>query len=142
MGRPRYHACRVSTEGERYFSRSEAEALLPELDALLTRAQTLLVQLEQQAGREPVGGTVNGYVRRNGAPEQGTARDLPAELRAVVAEIQRRGVIVRDVRSGLIDFPSLREGSVVFLCWKLGEPRRIEWWHPTSTGIAGRRRLP
>jgi hypothetical protein len=132
----------VSTGGQRYFSPSEAEALLPELDPLLKRAQTLLLQLEQQAGREPVGGTVNGYVHRNGAPERSTPGDLPARLRAVVADIQRRGVIVRDVRSGLIDFPWIREGTVAFLCWKLGEPRRIEWWHPTTTGIAGRRRLP
>jgi hypothetical protein len=132
----------VSTEGEPYFTPSQAEALLPELDPLLKRAQTLLTQLEQQAGREPVGGTVNGYVHRNGAPERSTPSDLPGQLRALVADIQRRGVVVRDVRSGLIDFPSIREGTVVFLCWKLGEPHRIEWWHPTTTGIAGRRRLP
>src|SRR5262249_21984058 len=100
----RYHACRVSTEGERDFSPSEAEALLPELDALLRRARSLLSQLEQQARREPVGGTVNGYVHRNGAPEPPAASDLPSQLRGVIADIQRRGVIVRDVRSGLIDF--------------------------------------
>jgi hypothetical protein len=131
----------VSTEGERFFTPSEAEALLPELDELLKRAQTLLTRLERQAGREPVGGSVNGYVHRNGAAERPTSSDLPAQLRTVVADIQRRGVIVRDVRSGLIDFPSMREGTAVFLCWKLGEPWRIEWWHPTTTGIAGRRRL-
>jgi hypothetical protein len=131
----------VSTEGGRFFTPSEAEALLPELDELLKRAQALLTRLEQQAGREPVGGSVNGYVHRNGSAERRASSDLPAQLRAVVADIQRRGVIVRDVRSGLIDFPSMREGTAVFLCWKLGEPWRIEWWHPTTTGIAGRRRL-
>jgi hypothetical protein len=133
----------VSTEGERYFSRSEAEALLPELDELLQRAQRLLSQLEREAGKEPMGGPVNGYVRRNGAPQRPPAAGaLPDQLREVIAEIQRQCVIVRDLRVGLIDFPALHEGTVVFLCWKRGEPRRIEWWHPTSTGIAGRRRLP
>ena len=51
------------------------------------------------------------------------------------------GVIVRDIQMGLIDFPAVRDGQLIFLCWRRGEALRIDWWHPTNTGIAGRRPL-
>jgi hypothetical protein len=51
------------------------------------------------------------------------------------------GVIVRDVRSGLIDFPSMREGRLINLCWRRGEPLEIRWWHEVSVGFAGRQPL-
>jgi hypothetical protein len=72
---------------------------------------------------------------------EGDPRALQARLRRIVDDIEARGVIVRDIRSGLIDFLARRDDQDVFLCWKRGEPLRIEWWHPTDTGIAGRQRL-
>ena len=59
---------------------------------------------------------------------RGTLRDpdIPAEL--------------KDPRSGLLDFPSLRDGRTVYLCWKLDEPT-IGYWHPIETGFAGRQPL-
>jgi hypothetical protein len=42
------------------------------------------------------------------------------------------------VKSGLIDFPSLREERVVHLCWQRGEPLEIRWWHEVETGFASR----
>jgi hypothetical protein len=113
----------VAAEPPRYFTPAEAEALLPEVDRLLERAQDLLTQFEQVQ-------RTNGHAHR-----------VQAKLNSVVDEIQSRGVIVRDVRSGLIDFPALRDNQEIYLCWRRGEPLRIEWWHPTSTGIAGRQRL-
>jgi hypothetical protein len=113
----------VATEPTRYFTPAEAEALLPEVDRLLAAAQELLARFEQAQG-------ANGHALR-----------IQAELNNVVDEIQSRDIIVRDVRSGLIDFRALRDGQEIYLCWRRGEPLRIEWWHPTSTGIAGRQRL-
>jgi len=113
----------VAAEPRRYFTPAEAEALLPELDRLLALAQDLLARFEHAQ-------------RANGHGQL-----AQSELTSLVDEIQSRGVIVRDVRSGLIDFPALRDNQEIYLCWRRGEPLRIEWWHPTSTGIAGRQRL-
>jgi hypothetical protein len=60
------------------------------------------------------------------------------EIGAIVNELTELGIQLKDQSRGLIDFPSLREGRVVLLCWQLGEPDEIEWWHETEAGFAGR----
>ena len=47
---------------------------------------------------------------------------------------------MKDLDIGLLDFPALLNGVEVFLCWKLGETK-IEWWHSTQEGYAGRRKI-
>jgi hypothetical protein len=135
----------VSEEQQRHFTPAEAEALLPAIDRLLEAAQALVTRYEQLQQSPPARSPeANGQVHTNGAaPAEGSAelRVLEAELRRIVDQVQSQGVIVRDLRMGLIDFPALRDGVTVFLCWHRGEPLRIEWWHPTTTGIAGRQRL-
>jgi hypothetical protein len=49
-------------------------------------------------------------------------------------------VVLRDPRQGLVDFPSIRDGAEVYLCWKLDEDR-VEWWHAPDAGFAGRQPL-
>ena len=63
------------------------------------------------------------------------------ELARVIDEIGNRGVQVKDIDEGLIDFPALRGGETVLLCWKLGEDE-IRYWHRVEDGFAGRRELP
>ena len=48
------------------------------------------------------------------------------------------GVQLKDFERGLVDFPSLRDGRVVLLCWQLGEGDELEWWHDVDAGFAGR----
>ena len=60
------------------------------------------------------------------------------EIGAIVNELTELGIQLKDQSRGLIDFPSRREGRVVLLCWQLGEPDEIEWWHDTEAGFAGR----
>ena len=55
-----------------------------------------------------------------------------------VNEIHGLGAEVKDADEGLIDFPALREGDEVLLCWKVGEPE-IAFWHGLEEGFAGRR---
>jgi hypothetical protein len=57
-----------------------------------------------------------------------------------VRRIDEWGVTLRDIGSGLVDFPALVSGRPIWLCWKLGEPR-IDWWHELDAGMAGRRPL-
>ena len=66
--------------------------------------------------------------------------ELTRRLQEAVAEITGRGIQVRDIGRGLVDFPSNRQGDIVYLCWQRGEPS-IDWWHPTDTGFADRRPL-
>lgn len=134
----------MSTEPTRHFTPAEAEALLPEIDRLLKTAESLVARVEQLPQAPARGAETNGHVSVNGAAgadRSSEARSIEAELQRIVDRIQDQGVVVRDLRIGLIDFPSLRDGQSIFLCWKRGEPLSIEWWHPTSTGIAGRQRL-
>ena len=57
----------------------------------------------------------------------------------LTTEIAAAGVELKDHSRGLIDFPSLREGRIVYLCWQFGDGDEIEWWHDTDAGFAGRR---
>ena len=63
------------------------------------------------------------------------------ELARVIDEIVEYGVEVKDLDEGLIDFPALRRGETVLLCWKLGEDE-ILYWHGIEDGFAGRQPLP
>ena len=65
-------------------------------------------------------------------------RDAVARMREAVERLVAWDVTLRDIESGLIDFPALVNGSPVWLCWRLGEGP-IAWWHPTDEGFAGRR---
>ena len=65
---------------------------------------------------------------------------LARQIEEGVEEILDRGIIVRDVATGLVDFPSQREGREVYLCW-IGGEERIDFWHETNRGFAHRERL-
>ena len=72
-------------------------------------------------------------------PGREVARPL-VELSRALAELEAVDVVLRDVQRGLIDFPALREGEEVYLCWLVDEPE-ITHWHALDAGFAGRRRL-
>ena len=61
-------------------------------------------------------------------------------LRLLAQEISDSGIILKDAKSGLVDFPTLWEGREVYLCWHLGEPA-MQFWHEVDTGFAGRQPL-
>ncbi len=62
-----------------------------------------------------------------------------AQLRGYVDELERLGVELKSP-DGLCDFPSLRDGREVYLCWRLGEPA-VSHWHELRDGAAGRQPL-
>lgn len=63
------------------------------------------------------------------------------EVGKLTTELNDIGVQLKDYTRGLIDFPCMREGRVVLLCWQLGEKEEIEWWHEVEAGFAGRQPL-
>ena len=124
------------------FTLAEAEALLPRITPLLEeiqrlRAEYLAGEEQLEALQEKLQG--NGHVSQPRAQEARVAMAQAAQgIERAVAAINALGVLVKDLETGLVDFPAQRQGREVYLCWRLGEPG-IGWWHPTDTGVAGRR---
>jgi hypothetical protein len=128
----------------RRFTHAEAQSFLPELDRLLRSAIDLKaeydeVEREIQSFQERVmmmGGLV---VDRDRALAARTRRDSAAgRLRAVIEQVQEIGCLIKDLDIGLVDFPTVFQGTEVYLCWKLGEPA-IEYWHGVDEGYRGRK---
>ncbi|HEY7294920.1 MAG TPA: DUF2203 domain-containing protein [Dehalococcoidia bacterium] len=122
----------------RYWTVDEARAALPEVIALLEELRRAVQQQARAGAAAPVAApgtrvSVNGH---------GAARpDDPVRQAARVLErINGMGVQVKDIALGLIDFPYLRSGEEVLLCYRLGEPD-IGFWHDLHSGFAGRRPL-
>jgi hypothetical protein len=67
-------------------------------------------------------------------------RRIQSEIREGVEAIQSAGGVIKDPRTGLVDFFSIHDGRLVFLCWKLGEDK-IRYWHTVEEGFRGRRPL-
>ncbi len=130
------------THFPRLFTQEEATALLPELRPRLQELAAMkrrldVVQREFNA--------IQQHARSNGHATR--AQELTAELEtlvhdlnAAVAAIQALGIDVKDLDSGLVDFPSEREGRVVYLCWRMDEPAIVAW-HELDGGFMGRRPL-
>jgi len=129
----------------RYFTQDEATILLPEIAPILEQIIDLRARLDR-AERDLVSlhwkARSNGNVTHEGSftTGQSTRAELLAEISAAIAQVQAMGIELKDPSTGLIDFPSLREGRVVYLCWRLGEPG-ISYWHDLDTGFAGRQPL-
>jgi hypothetical protein len=92
---------------------------------------------------------LEGRIRGNGggippATLAEAAGEVEREARALaraIDEIAEHGAEVKDIDEGLIDFPAVRQGETVLLCWRLGEDE-IRFWHGVEDGFAGRRPLP
>ena len=69
-----------------------------------------------------------------------SAKQLARQIEEGVEEILDQGIIIRDASRGLVDFPSQRNGREVYLCW-IGGEERIDYWHETNIGFAGRQPL-
>jgi len=63
------------------------------------------------------------------------------EIGRLTTELGEIGIQLKDHTRGLIDFPTMRGGQMVLLCWQLGEEPRINWWHEVEAGFAGRKPL-
>ncbi len=68
----------------------------------------------------------------------GELQQIQEDVERFRGELDRIGVHLKDVRSGLLDFFSRYDGRVVFLCWKLDEGETIGWWHDLDSGFRGR----
>jgi hypothetical protein len=131
---------------DRYFSPADVEALIPTLSGIMddvikahVEARSLGEQMQGEQRRiELVGG---GMLNR---PQWQTMRQRLERLGQQVQEglqhVMELGGVTKDVDLGLVDFPHMRDGRVVNLCWKFGE-REIRFWHGMDEGYASRKPL-
>ena len=123
---------------QKLFSVEEANALLPELKRLLEEARTRRDAMREKA---PDLQPILEASGRNGGGKKGSEFGVDAyKLHLSVGRITELGVVLKDLDSGLLDFPHSREGRVVFLCWHPPE-ERVEFWHEIEAGYAGRHPL-
>jgi hypothetical protein len=122
---------------ERHYTLEEASELLPHVVELIGRMRSARDRLGDREAREALSeaGPTNG----GGNPGR-TVSEGFVELRDSMAKLQALEVVLRDLDRGLLDFPSLRDGREVYLCWQEGEDA-IEYWHEPEAGFAGRQPL-
>lgn len=122
------------------FKVEEANALLPTVRLIVAeiqRAYGRLTAMQKEAKRAAEGAEMGG----GGMPDGGRYVGALVSLAERAAELEGLGVQLKDYARGLIDFPSLREGRMVLLCWQMGEGDEIRWWHDVEAGFAGRQPL-
>ena len=119
------------------FTIDEANALLPSVKTRVGKIQKAHRKVGRygdearkaaQSAEKGGGGVSSGLVY---------AQAL-TELTDQITELEVLGVQLKDFERGLVDFPSLRDGRVVLLCWQMGEGDELEWWHDVDAGFAGR----
>jgi hypothetical protein len=130
----------------RYFTLPQAEHLLPELERGIREAIQLKAEYQdaenkiQKATQRIVmlGGSTGG--RDVFAAERERRNAKGTALNALIEKIQQTCCQVKDLDTGLLDFPTLYRGEEVLLCWKLGEDG-IHFWHDLKSGFGGRKPL-
>lgn len=121
----------------RHYTLEQARELLPQIRVWLNQLEKSDKQLWHAgekfrfvvaAGHDMGGDGVNRFVR------------LVADMENVLDEFTSREIRITDLKRGIVDFPSIRAGREVFLCWEKDE-EDIEFWHDVDDGYAGRERL-
>jgi hypothetical protein len=125
----------VTGQHSRHYSLEEASALLPRVQELLQKMRSARDRLGDAEARTALAEASNG----GGQPGRVVSEGF-LELREAMLELREREIVLRDLDRGLVDFPALRDGREVYLCWEEGEPG-IGFWHEPDAGFGGRRPL-
>ena len=102
-----------------FFTPEEANRMLPEIKDLVSQIMEIRKKLDRSSGQQ--------------------RRDYVDKLTVVMSRVEEKGIEVKDLEQGLIDFPALRFSEPVYLCWKYGEDE-VLYWHG-SEGFRGRKPL-
>jgi hypothetical protein len=121
----------------RHYTVAEANAAIPWVRERLDRLRAAREGLSDEQAREALGEAAP----QNGGGEPGrVVSEAFIQLRDALHELQAVQVVLRDLERGLLDFPALRDGREIYLCWEEGEDE-IGWWHDPESGYAGRQPL-
>jgi hypothetical protein len=122
---------------ERHYTVEQANAALPWVGERLERIRAALEILEQPQHQSAL--QELDMLHGGGYPGREAAAAL-LDVMGAATQLEALDIVLRDPRQGLVDFPSIRDGEEVYLCWKLDE-HRVEWWHEPDAGFAGRQPL-
>jgi len=122
----------------RYFTVTEANSLLPQIsqviESMLDARQRIV---EAQADLWPV---LEKAIGNGGSKKAGAMLSEFSRVERGARQLSEMGCVLKDINTGLVDFPSIRDGRQVFLCWQHGEPE-VAFWHDVDAGFAGRQPL-
>jgi len=119
------------------FTVAEANALLPTVQQILKRIQLARKKLASYQD-EAKAAAENADQGGGGMSDGLRYANFLIDFTSQTNELEVLGVQLKDFDRGLVDFPSLRDGRVVLLCWQIGEGDELEWWHNVEDGFAGR----
>ena len=120
---------------KRFFTVEEARQLLPSLKELMGQVMVISHRLEKY--RDVVQELADSASSNTGGPEGTAYLDIVISLQSCLTQLQETGCVLKSLQDGLVDFPHLKEGREIYLCWKYGE-EDIRFWHEVDEGFSGR----
>ncbi len=123
---------------DRIFTLAEAQALIPRVRSLLeeiSESWNHIRELNPDIQKARDASAFDGFSKSGVEYVESVSH-----LTLLIHQVKEMGVILKDADKGLCDFPYMRQGRMVYLCWQLGE-ERIEFWHDIESGFAGREPL-
>ncbi|MEC0225828.1 DUF2203 domain-containing protein [Paenibacillus alba] len=127
---------------KKWFSLEEANAMLPFVDQELKKMQALKRQFEDKYVE--LRDLKNEHAEKPSQEKdpffvmEAALEFIQIEARGLIHNFQTTGIELKDIETGLVDFPAMLEGHEVLLCWKQGEDR-IRYYHSKEDGFAGRK---
>jgi hypothetical protein len=122
----------------RLWTLDEANAVLPEVRQLVKQmlsARAEVVDLQPQLWP-----AVERAIYNGGSKSLSEATRQILIIQDILRIFETMGIQVKDVNTGLIDFPAMKDERVVLLCWQYDEPS-VQFWHDIDTGFGGRQRI-
>jgi hypothetical protein len=121
----------------RHFSLEEANTILDEIKPQVEE----MIKLKRRLDSKGYDVYNHQYFGGSGPNGKGVFPDELEKLVEIVKEISSKGVLIKGIDNGLVDFPHIRkDGNEVYLCWKFNEGE-IAYWHTIAEGFAGRRNI-
>lgn len=123
---------------EKLFTLQEANSLIPKLRPLIkkvTKISNVLLGMQEEIKKVRSKASLG-----SGSYLGSSYLNNIVLLTTIIQEVENTGVLVKDYRTGLCDFPHLKDGRVIYLCWKMDEDE-INYWHEIEAGFAGRQLL-
>ena len=122
----------------KFFSVEEANVFIPQLLIDIPRIQILMKSLTDEYLDVD---KARKKVQMNGGSMQGADYlNCILKINYLTDELESKGCVLKGIEHGLVDFPCLRDGKEVYLCWKNPE-KRIEYWHDIMSGFSGRQKI-
>ena len=122
---------------KKYFSVEEANSIIQDISPVVQELVDLKRNIELKI---PDLKPVMSKISNNGGGNRELSEHLKSinKMEELVGILNNSGCILKDINTGLLDFPHMKDGREVYLCWKLGE-KRIGFWHEIDAGYAGRK---